>query len=231
MGTAPDDAATDPGARIREAIVDGDRGLVLAALAGDVRGIVTPAPGQVSILLLALYHGRPRLAEDIALAMADGGVKLDVLEAAALGDQPRLAAIVDHDPNEVTRTTPDGFTPLHLAAFLGRPDATRLLLRSGADVEAVAANDSAVRPLHSGVAGGQPDVVEALLRAGADVDAPQRGGFTPLMGAAAQGSVAVVEGLLVAGARRSVVDEDGRTAAEHAEAGGHDGLADLLRTG
>ncbi len=213
---------------VRRAIVDGDRGALLAALAADPHAATTPVDDEVSPLLTALYHGRPRLAGDIALAMADAGIDLDVLEAAALGDQQRLAALLEADPDLLGARTVDGFTPLHLAAFLGRTGATILLTRLGADVGAVADNDSRVQPIHSAVASGDIGVVEALVRTGADLDARQHGGYTPLMGAAAQGATAMVERLLAAGARRRLTDDDGRTAADHAVATGHDGLVDLL---
>lgn len=213
---------------VRRAIVDGDRGALLAALAADPRAATTPVDGEVSPLLTAFYHGRPRLAGDIALAMADAQIDLDVLEAAALGDQQRLAALLDADPGLLHARTVDGFTPLHLAAFLGRTGATILLAQLGADIGAVADNDSRVQPIHSAVASGDIGVVEALVRAGADLDARQQAGYTPLMSAAAQGASTIVERLLAAGARRRLADDDGRTAADHAVATGHDGLVDLL---
>ncbi len=217
----------DPG-EVRRAIVDGDRGALLAALAADPRAATIPVDGEVSPLLTALYHGRPRLAGDIALAMADAKIDLDVLEAAALGNQQRLAALLDADPELLHTRTADGFTPLHLAAFLGRTGATILLTEMGADIGAVADNESRVQPIHSAVASGDIGVVEALVRAGTDLDARQQGGYTPLMGAAAQGASTIVERLLAAGARRRLADDDGRTASDHAVATGHDGLVDLL---
>lgn len=215
---------------LRQAIVDGDRGGVLVALDDDPAAAAATVPGEVSPLLTAYYHGRPRLAADLALALERAGIGLDVLEAAAAGDQQRLAEIVEDDADALGARTVDGFTPLHLAAFLGRTGATMFLVRLGADATAVADNASRVQPLHSGVASGDVGVVEALLQTGVDVDARQAGGFTPLMGAAIQGASTVVERLLAAGARRRLEDDDGQTAADHAAATGHHGLADLLTT-
>lgn len=213
---------------LRQAVIDGDRGTLLTALESDPATAGATVPGEVSLLLTALYHGRPRLAGDVAAALAAADLELDVLEAAAMGDQARVAAVVADDPDARQARTVDGFTPLHLAAFLGHTGVTVLLCHLGADVGAVADNESRVHPLHSAVASGNPAVVEALVNAGADVDATQAGGFTPLMGAAVQGQPVMVERLLAAGARRGVVDDDGRTAARHAEDAGNHGLVDLL---
>lgn len=215
-------------AHLRRAVVDGDRGALLTAFEQDPATAAAVEPGEVSLLLTALYHGRPLLAGDVATALGMAGIELDVLEAAALGDEQGLAAILGADPGAVGARTVDGYTPLHLAAFLGRTGAVMLLVHLGADTTAVADNPSAVQPLHSAVASGDPAVVEALVQARVDLDARQQGGFTPLMGAATQGATTMVERLLAAGARRRLVDDDGRTAADHAEATGHHGLVDLL---
>lgn len=216
--------------RLRQAVVAGDRGAVLAMLDVDPAAAAATDPGELSPLLTAFYHGRPRVAADLLLAREQAGIGLDVLEAAAAGDQPRLAELVDADPDVVQTRTVDGLTPLHLAAFLGHAGATMFLALLGADVLVVADNPSRMQPVHSAVESGNVGVVEALVRTGADVDARQAGGLTPLMVAASQGATTVAERLLAAGARRRLHDDEGRTAADHAAATGHDGLADLLAT-
>lgn len=57
----------------------------------------------------------------------------------------------------------DGFTPLHWAAFCNRSEVARQLIDHGADVNAVAENDSRVRPLHGAAASGANKVVSRLL--------------------------------------------------------------------
>ena len=73
------------------------------------------------------------------------------------GDQEALAA-----------RTPEGFTPLHLAAFFGGGAAVRLLLGAGMHADADQENPARVRPLHSAVAARDHDAARALLEAGAD---------------------------------------------------------------
>jgi uncharacterized protein len=153
-------------------------------------------PDGVSAVLLALYHGQDRVVD----ALVTAGPDLDVFDAAGLGDVRRLEILLDLDPLLVEASSTDGYTPLHLAAFFGRLDAVRLLLRSGAPFEAVATNEMAVRPLHSAVAGRHLDVAVTLLEAGADPNAPQHGGFTPLDAARQHDDTDLVHALVARGA-------------------------------
>ena len=89
-------------------------------------------------------------------------------------------------------------TALHEAARFGRPGVAKLLLRSGAEVDA---RDGEGRtPLHLAaatkhvVAGRDyPGVVSLLLESGADADAEDGAGKTPLMLAEEAGHTRVVE--------------------------------------
>jgi ankyrin repeat protein len=157
----------------------------------------------MSEVLDALYQGRREEAERLA-------TEPDVLEAAALGRLDVLRTHLDGDQDALAARTPDGFTPLHLAAFFGGGPAVRLLLAAGAPPDADAANDLAVHPLHSATASGDHDAVRALLEAGANPNLAQRGGYTPLLQAAHADDPEMTELLLSHGADRTAVAEDGR---------------------
>jgi uncharacterized protein len=210
-------------------------GMLLDAIsAGDleqVRAILEENPGAaadrgtdgVSAVLRCLYVGRIDLAEAV-LAVSP---PLDIFDASGLGDISVLASLLASGA-DVTEYAGDGFTALHLAAFFDAPYAAALLLRAGADPEAVADNEIRVRPLHSALAGRSVGAVSMLLAIGVEIDVTQQRGFTPLMAAAQLGDHELTDLLLACGADPRRVTDDGRTAADVASAAGHDKLVDRL---
>jgi ankyrin repeat protein len=161
----------------------------------------------VSLLMMALYYRQPELAEAIAGRLAT----LDAFEAAALGRTELLAGLLppDRAPDPVS---PDGFTPLHLAAFFDRSETADWLLAKGADPNAVAENPSLVRPIHSAVAARSPDLACLLLDYGADPNVQQAGGWTPLQAACMHGLAELARQLVGKGADPELRSDDGRDA-------------------
>jgi len=211
-----------------EGIKGGDRASVERMLEAN-RGLATARDANgASAFLLAIYYGEPEIAE---LLLASG-IELDIFEAAAFGDARRAAALLDADPALVNAYAPDGFHPLGLASFFGHPDAARLLLDSGADVEAPATNGTEVRPLHSASANRDAalalEVARLLLEHGADPNVPQRAGWRPLHQAAAHGNRALMELLLEHGADPDATNDDGLTAADMARTNGYMEVVALL---
>src|SRR3954464_11221670 len=103
----------------------------------------------VSPILQALYEGRTGDAD----ALLAERPELDVFEAAGTGSAERLRELLEDDPSFAQAWSPDGFQPLHLAAFFGHADAAEALLTRGADPSTVSRHELIkVTPLHSAVA-------------------------------------------------------------------------------
>jgi uncharacterized protein len=212
---------------IFEAIAEGDLDRVRKLVAEDA----TLAGAHDAQGLSAVTQARYRGHDDIVGALLDAEPELDVFEAAAVGRIERVRELVESDPALVSAFSPDGFTPLHLAAFFGYPDIARLLVEHGADTQAVARNPMQVMPLHSAAAARQLEIAKLLVDRGADVNASQERGFTPLHEAAQNGDVELTRLLLERGADRDQAAEDGRRAADFAAARGHEEVLALLGKG
>ena len=185
----------------------------------------TGAAGE-SPILEALYRGRSELAARIAQQR-----DVSLVEAAALGAESRLNALLERDGQSLDERSADGWTPLHLAAFFGHTGTVAALIARGADLEARSVNHMANTPLSAAIAGAtNRTTIATLLDSGADANAEGAGGVRPIHLAASRGSAAVVRELLVRGARADVATDEGKTAAQYATERGHPGVASLLDT-
>ena len=209
--------------------------LFLAITEGDVdtvRKLVSEDPSLASardgsglpVVLLALFH-QQREAADVLLAAEP---ELGVLEAAATGRADRLRALLEADPESINERTPEGFTPLGVAAFLGGPDVVRVLLEHGADPDDDADNQFGVRPVNAAAASHDRETMRLLLEAGADPNMRQRGGFVPLHEAAHSDDADMAHLLLAHGADRSIAADDGRDSVRIAADDGSSTVASLL---
>src|SRR5882762_4555481 len=178
----------------------------------------------VSLLMHSLYRGRRDLAELIASKKK----ALDIFEATALGRLDRLKHCLRDDPSAINSHSKDGFTALHFACFFGQPDAARLLIESGAAVDAVAANPMQVMPLHSAASARNLEAARLLLEHGAPVNGRQQAGWVPIHAAAQNGDRPMVELLLKHGADPKLVNDQGKTSAMVAREKGHAEIATLL---
>jgi ankyrin repeat protein len=183
-------------------------------------------PPVVSPILDALYHGR---ADEAArLLAAAGSATLTIHEAAAMGAVARLNQLLDADPAAANAWSADGFQPLGLAAFFGRPEAVELLLARGGEVNTHARHQFHVAALHAALAGPQPSIARLLVDAGADVNARQQAGIAPLHETAQNGDLELTRLLLDHGADPAARDDRGQTPADTARKHGHADVAALL---
>lgn len=181
-------------------------------------------PGGLSPLLFALYNGAADIAELLRPLRP-----LDVFEAAAIGDTARLAALLSAEPALLAAHSVDGWTPLHLAAFMGRRDAVLVLIGLGADLDALSQNPMRNAPLHATIAGSDGERLAPLLIAlGADVRAVDGSGVGTLHLAASRGFDSLCRLLLARGVDPGARTGDGRTAAALAAERGHADVAGLL---
>ena len=209
-----------------KAVKTGDRAAVERLLAAD-SGLATARLDGASAILVAMYHHKP----EVARCLRPHVTELDIFEACALGDALRLDALLDRNARLANAVAEDGFGPLGLACFFGHEPVARMLLAAGARVDQPSSNGMAVTPLHSAAAARSVPIARLLLEGGAPVNARQglgEGSFTPLMEAALNGQVDMVELLTRHGADPFMKDHDGKTAADHARAGGHTALAARL---
>jgi ankyrin repeat protein len=166
-------------------------------------------------VLEALYYGQPGALE----VLLEHNRELDIFEAAALGRASRIGALLELDPGLLDMRSPDGYAPLHLAAFFGRTDAVRLLLERGADAQATAVNPRRTTPLHAAAGRGHVDTARLLLDRGANPNVADINGDTPLHLAARSHDGAMQRMLIAAGSDPALRNAAGETAeqVEHAK--------------
>lgn len=183
----------------------------------------------VSALLLAVYNGQTVVRDFLR-----SGLELDLPEAAAVGDVPRLAELLGDEPTvaaeRANSRSADGWPLLHLAAAFADEATARTLLDAGADVGQVSATPMRNQALHAALAlSKDANVVRLLIARGADVNGAQTAGYRPLHQAAVAGREDLVRLLLDAGADKAARCDRGKTAADYARERGHAELGELLR--
>jgi ankyrin repeat protein len=208
-----------------EAVQAGDQERVEKFLSIEPGLAASQTEGGLSAIVLAAYNGHPEVAQHLAARAS----RLNVFEAAAVGDLQRLAELVEADPKAANSFAPDGFQPLGLAAFFGHLPVVEYLLIKGAEVNSASKNEQQVMPLHSAVASQNVPIASALLDQGADANARQNGEFTPLHGAAQNGQLEMVELLLEYGADTEARAANGKTPLDMALEAGHPEAAEMIR--
>jgi len=140
-------------------------------------------------LFSAVVQDRKNIVE-VLLA---NGARLDIVLAIHLGRIDNIKTMLQKDPSLANwRQRPGSrWTPLTLAAKLGKEDIAMLLIENGADVNAKGGYYN-VEPLFYAVKYGFTDILRLLISHGADVNVDAGNGQTPLNWAELQGHQQVV---------------------------------------
>ena len=150
--------------RVFELIDAGDAAGLRELFARDPSSAAAHDEEDLSVVMRAAYRG--------------GEVFEAVLAAGPpLGPFDRIVAGKDDGLPAADAWTPDGFTGLHLAAFVGNVDAARALLGAGADPNTISrASFAQVTPLGTAAFRGSVEVARVLLEHGAYLDLGERRG-------------------------------------------------------
>src|SRR5437879_9569034 len=182
-----------------------------------------------TLVLTAMYYD----AADAVKTLLDRTPEdaLNLYEAATVGNARRLKTSLGQSRVRVNEANKEeGFDPLGLAAFFGHPEAVKVLLEYGADVNHKPPSRFANTAVDAAVSGDHADVVRILLAAGANPNVRSEANYTTLHKAAVHGNLEVVRMLLDHGADVSAVRDGGHTPLDDAREKGHTASVDLLTT-
>jgi ankyrin repeat protein len=207
-----------------DAVRAGDSAKVSTMLAADASLLSARDERGVSAFALSKYSRQ----NEVAALLLENGLTLDIFDASMAGATDRVLELLGRDQALVNSYSPDGWTPLHLAAFFSQPKAVETLLERGADVHTRAKNGTNNQPLHAATAGRNVEVVRLLVARGADVNARQEGGWTALHSAAQSGDVEMARLLIAAGAEVGARASNNQNALDLALTKGHQAMVNLL---
>lgn len=160
---------------IFELIDAGDAAGLHALIERDRGALDTRDDEGLSPLMHAAYRGQGPVFDALAAHGSD-----DAWDRILLGESEGLPA--------PEAWTPDGFTPLHIAAFAKNAAAAQALLDAGADPNVFAtASFAQVTPLGTCAFAGATEVARVLLRGGANATLTEVEGAAPLEVALANG--------------------------------------------
>ncbi len=156
-------------------------------------------------VLLAVYARHPEIAESLLAT----GLEPSIFEAAATGRVERVRQLVKQNPELVKAYSPDGWTALHLN--FGNLGIVKVLLDSGADINAISKNKLSATPLQGAAAMQNLELAKLLVQRGANVNCRGEEGGSPLHEVAGNGQIEFAKLLLDRGANVNARDDSGKT--------------------
>ncbi len=141
--------------------------------------------------------------------------QIDVwITSAERGDIETMSMLLSTYPNIVNCRGEFGWSALHRSVMFGHHAVVRLLIESGADVNAL--DDSLFTPLHDAAANRESGFVMAilLLKLGANLETKNKLGRSPLLQAAGYSNFQSFITLLAAGSDIDSVNDEGQNARE-----------------
>lgn len=161
-----------------------------------------------------------------ALDIPNARGRTPLLQACFDGNFEKAKFFVEHKAS-IETSDPWGVTPLLAACRGGSAPIVELLLKQGASLRAI--DDQKHGAFLNAALAGKADVCVVLARHGAEVNAVDPAtGETALHHAAADDDVALAKALVSLGAKRSIKDQEGRTAHDRAEEWGAMEIFDLV---
>src|SRR5437867_13082182 len=148
-----------------------------------------------TLVLTATFYGAGDVVKLLLARTPEDA--LNLYEAATVGNARRLKTILGQSRVRVNEATKEeGFDPLGLAAFFGHPEAVKVLLEYGADVNHKPPRRFANTAVDAAVSGGHGDVVTSLIVSGANPNVRSEANYYTHHKDAAHGTLDVVRMLL-----------------------------------
>ena len=154
--------------------------------------------------------------------------QVGIFAAAAKGQADELRSLIESDPVLLNAYSPEGFTPLGLAAFFGHAETVEALLAAGADPNLTSRESMKMPPLGSAMAVQRNDIARTLIEHGADVNGKAVNDLTALHTAAARGNLEAAKLLLDHGADVNARSTDGKTPLDYANERNHPEMVEFL---
>lgn len=142
------------------------------------------------------------------------GAKLDVYSAVAIGDFDALAQLLAESTQTSNCCSMEGVPALHKAIAMNYPQAVKLLLDAGCDMEIKNKSKNegeGETPIFSALFWNRVEIAETLIKAGANVNAKDDREATPLHDAISRNDVNFARLLLENGADLQATDGAGKT--------------------